>query len=163
MIDFDPQELQSVLRTFDEFGNTVNDPKIRRKAFNKAAQIVKKAAQSKVKDSQKPHYRYNGSVKTTYYPGNLRKSLKRLPFRKTPDVFVGPVLRNKRAGKEVGRNARTAEGYYAAMSRGKESNADKFRRQVLEAGLIQSSAKAIESAKKEIIKQIEKLKQKTGT
>ena len=162
MIDVNQQELQSVLNSFSEFGKTINDPKIRRKAVNKAAQVVKRASQSEVKDSRQPHSRISGGVRYTYYPGNLRKSIKRLPFRKSADVFVGPLLRNKNAGTDIGRNARTALGYYAAMSRGKGSNADKFRRQVLEAGLAKSAGKALESAKKEVLKQIENLKRKTG-
>jgi hypothetical protein len=150
MIDVDEQQLLSIQKNFQELGKSINDRYIRRRAFLKAAQIVKKGVQSKIKDSKRPHYRQDVGRKITYYPGNLRKSIKRLQFRRSPDVFVGPLLRNRKAGASVGKSAGTAEGYYAAMSRGVNSDADKFDREVLTPGVASSSASAIEAAKKEV-------------
>lgn len=48
---------------------------------------------------RKPHHRYMNGVKiATYYPGNLARSIKVLPFKRTSDVFVGP----QRAGRGQG-------------------------------------------------------------
>lgn len=152
MIDVDRQQLLSIQQNFEKLGKTINDRYIRRRAFLKAAQVVKKGVQSKIKDSKRPHYRKDVGRKITYYPGNLRKSIKRLPFRRSPDVFVGPLLRNKRAGANVGKSAGTAEGYYAAMSRGVNSDAEKFEKEVLTPGIVSSSGKAIQVAKKEVEK-----------
>lgn len=156
MIDVDRQQLVSIQSNFEKLGKSINDRFIRRRAFLKAAQVVKKGVQSKITDSKRPHYRYYMGDRITYHPGNLRKSIKRLPFRRSPDVFVGPLLRNKRAGKNVGASAGTAEGYYAAMSRGANSDAEKFDREVLRPGIISSSAKAIQVAKKEVLKLMRK-------
>jgi len=176
----DERELEDILKSFDELGESISDPRFRRKAMLKAAQIVKRASQTFVKDSDKPHKRYStpkivkrrrakkgsGVVAATYYPGNLRLSIKRLPFRKTFRQFIGPSIykrkRVERKGMEIGRNAKTAIGYYAAMSRGKASTGDKFRREVMEAGLRSSAGRARQAARQEVEKQIRKEKRKTG-
>lgn len=54
--------------------------------------------------SDEPHSRYkNGQIDVTYQPGNLRRSFRVLKFRRSPALFVGPL---------VGPDG-SADGYYA--------------------------------------------------
>lgn len=163
----DEKDLKQILKAFDELQKSIKDPKMRRRVMRKPAKVVQKAAQSFVKDSGRTHHRYEKSYKkgkkvATYYSGNLRKSIKRLPLRRTPDVFVGPQIRRTKFEGEFGLTARKVDGYYAAMSRGKGSTALKFRSQVLEPGLTKSAAAALKAAQQAFSTELTKIKSKTG-
>ena len=78
--------------------------KERRKILRKAAKPLVQAAKDNIKSSDKPVHRYStgkvsqdikapkgsGTIIASYLPGNLKKAIKVLVFRKSPDVFVGP-------------------------------------------------------------------------
>lgn len=159
----DEKDLKRILKAFDVFTKRTKDPKMRRRVMRKPANVVKKAAQSFVRDSGRTHYRYlRGKKVATYYSGNLRKSIKRIPLRKTPDTFVGPVISRKNKSGDFGVSASRVDGYYASMSRGKGSTALKFRLQVLERGLNKSAAAALKAAQQAFATELTKIKSKTG-
>ena len=100
------------------------DKKERQAILKPAAKIVQSAAKNNIPDSDDVHFRYStaklfngvkapkgsGNVITTYHPGNLRRSIKTLIFRKSAAVFVGPKVSKSTGGEFKG--ART-DGYYA--------------------------------------------------
>lgn len=92
-------------------------------AFKDAGSILIAAIQGRAPVSDRPHYRYASSGRraapgkgkrvATYAPGNLRRSFKILPLRRTQAVFIGPkVAKGSASGTFVG--ART-DAFYAAM------------------------------------------------
>ena len=97
--------------------------KASKEAFQQAGGILIAAIQGRAPVSDRPHHRYapgarraaNGAGKrvATYAPGNLRRSFKILPLRRTLAVFVGPkVAKGNATGSFVG--VRT-DAYYAGM------------------------------------------------
>jgi|18_taG_2_1085343.scaffolds.fasta_scaffold05869_5 HK97 gp10 family phage protein len=102
--------------------------KTKRKMLRKAAKPLINAARNNIGDSNEPHYRYKtskasnklrapkgkGNVVAVYHPGNLRKSIKALTFRKSSDIFVGPRVAKRGSGGHYGKGSRV-DGYYAAM------------------------------------------------
>lgn len=74
------------------------------KALTKyAAEPMLAAAKLKAPKSSKVHYRYKNGERIAYRPGNLKRSIRFLPFRKTRAVFIGPTLGA----------AAAADGYYS--------------------------------------------------
>ena len=71
------------------------------KPLRESAKILVKEARSNIPKSSKVHHRYStakvvgkirapkgfGKIVATYYPGNLRRSLRVLTFRKSKNVF----------------------------------------------------------------------------
>jgi len=102
--------------------------KTKRKMLRKAAKPLINAARNNIGDSNEPHYRYKtskasnklrapkgkGNVVAVYHPGNLRKSIKALTFRKSSDIFVGPRVAKRGSGGHYGKGSRV-DGYYDAM------------------------------------------------
>lgn len=102
--------------------------KEKRKVLRKAAKPLIQAARNNIGDSDEPHYRYktskassnikapkgSGNVIAVYHPGNLRKSIRALTFRKSSDIFVGPKLAKRGSGGHYGKG-NTVDGYYAAF------------------------------------------------
>lgn len=100
-------------------------PKERKKMLLPAAKVFQKEVRSNIPVSKKAHHRYNtakllGSLRApknsvkpeaTYEPGNLRRAIQILLFRKSPDLFVGPKV-NKSGSKGVFAGRRV-DGYYA--------------------------------------------------
>lgn len=83
-----------------------------RQAFGQAAPVLISAIQGRAPESEGPHSRYSGGkIKATYYPGNLRRSFRKLIFRQSPAVFVGPRLDKSGSGGEY-KGSRT-DAYYA--------------------------------------------------
>lgn len=98
----------------------------RKKVLRKAAKPLIKAAKSNIPKSFKPHYRYKtskatnkirapkgkGKIIATYYPGNLRRYILAMSFRRSGDIFVGPRVakRGRGSGQFKGRRV---DGYYA--------------------------------------------------
>lgn len=175
-VQIDNRQLEEIVKGLDRIQNQFSDKKTRRRIMRKPANIVKKAAQNEVKDSKRIHYRYStpkivkrrrakkgsGIVVAAYYPGNLRKSIKRLLFRRSFREFVGPKIRRGSSKGVFGLNATKVDGYYAAMSRGRNSTADKFRKQVMEPGLRKSASRALQAAEEAVEKEIQKAKRQTG-
>lgn len=109
---------QQVDATFKRLERALVDysEKDRKRITRKAAQKVAVAARRNpgFSDSKKPHYRGRGNTRIKYNPGNLRRSLKVLSFRRTNDAFIGPQFA-KRKAKEYGGVGQPVDGYYAAM------------------------------------------------
>lgn len=82
-----------------------------RASLREGAKVLVKAAKEKAPVSEKVHYLYsNGRAVATYYPRNLRNSIRTLTFRSSGAVFVGPILGKGKRG--VFKGNRT-DGYYA--------------------------------------------------
>lgn len=87
--------------------------KERKKILRLAAKPVVKAIKSKVKVGSKPHRRYlkDGSLAAVYHPGNLRRSVRTLTFKKSKNVFVGPKLGKSGSSTGVFKGNKV-DGYY---------------------------------------------------
>lgn len=99
--------------------------KERQKILKQSAKILQKAAKANIPQSDEQHFRYStnkiskslktpkglGNVVAVYNPGNLRRSIRTLVFRRSDSVFVGPKLAKKRS-YGVFRGGRV-DGYYA--------------------------------------------------
>lgn len=91
-----------------------------------AAKPLMDAAKNNISDSDEIHFRYKpnkgqkkkgkgkGRIVGAYHPGNLRRSITRLRFRKSNSVFVGPRLKKGQAAFGEFKGAKV-DGYYAAM------------------------------------------------
>ena len=83
-----------------------------RAALRSGAKPLIASARAKAPQSDELHHRYLGGKKVaTYHPGNLRRSIRALTFRRSGAVFVGPRL-NKSTGDFKGNRV---DGYYAHM------------------------------------------------
>jgi HK97 gp10 family phage protein len=83
------------------------------KAFKIAAKPLIEEIQRRAPVSDEPHKRYlSGQVVATYYPGNLKRSIKTLIFRRSAAVFVGPKMSQDSKGEF--RSSKT-DGYYAHL------------------------------------------------
>ena len=126
--------------------------KDRRRISRKAAQKIAVAARRNpgFSDSKYPHYRYNGSQRITYNPGNLRRSMGVVSLRRTQDAFVGPRFARRRA-TEYGGAGQPVDGYYAAMLFG---SALAFRNKVLIPALQRGRSAALQILQRETAKAI---------
>lgn len=112
------KKLESILKEFES--------KEVKKILGKAARPTRKAARALVKDAKKPVKRYpvsngkrkpkgQGKVIAIYNPGNLRRSIKILRFRRSRmAVFVGPEV-GKKSSNEYGKTGQPVDGWYAHM------------------------------------------------
>lgn len=168
------QGTEETLRKLDEIQKSITDRKLRRRVMRKPANTVVKAARPRVWKGKKLHYRYStpkvvkkrrakkgsGVIVAAYLPGNLRKSIKRLNFRKSAREFIGPRLSKRGKSKGVfGLNATKVDGYYARFLKGSEAA---FRRTFLEPALTQNAGKILKQAEEAIDKELKKLETKTG-
>lgn len=110
--------LRSLVKHFDK--------DTQKKILTPAANFLIKTIKSNIKDSSKPHFRYGtpklnesirapkgkGKVVATYYPGNLRKSITKLRFRRSSGIWVGPKV-NKREPSGAFGKGRRVDGWYA--------------------------------------------------
>lgn len=86
--------------------------------LRKAAAPVRKTARALApkREGNRPNPRYSkgGGIVAVYHPGNLRRSMQSLSFRKSEDIFVGPKFGKKKA-KDYGRVGDPVDAYYAQM------------------------------------------------
>jgi hypothetical protein len=94
-------------------------------AFKQASPILISAIQGRAAESEKAHYRYStpkinnklrapngmGRIVATYMPGNLKRSIKTLIFRRSAAIFVGPKLDKQGSGGTFAGGR--VDGYYA--------------------------------------------------
>ena len=169
----DERELREVLKALDNIQESITDNKLRRKVMRKPAKIVVDAARPGIPKSKKIHYRYStpkvisrrrakkgsGVIIAAYVPGNLRKAIKRLNFRKTFREYIWPKLKKGNTKGVFGLSATKVDGYYAAMMAGSEK---KFRERFLEPPLRQNASRILKTAEQELDKELDKLKRQTG-
>lgn len=109
---------KDLIRTTKKLEKLLNEfeSKEVKKILRKSAAPLRKAARSNIKDAETPVKRYSGGkVVAIYNPGNLRRSIKILTFRRSKfAVFVGPQV-GKASSKEYGRPGQPVDGYYAHM------------------------------------------------
>lgn len=103
-------EIDDLVRKIYAISN--NAKKESQAAFRIAAKPLIAEIQARAPVSNEEHDRYlGGKVVATYKPGNLRRSIKALTFRRSSAVFVGPKL-NKGGSTGTFSGNRT-DGYYA--------------------------------------------------
>jgi len=106
-------DLNRVITTLQKLAPTVR--KAGKADLNEAAKILESEVKVRTPVGEKNHSRYptregrkagkgSGKVIATYKPGNLKKAMQRLNFRRSPAAFVGPQLRKE-----------NPDGYYAHM------------------------------------------------
>lgn len=112
-------ELNTLIRKLEGIADAAK--RDRDRVLNEAAGPLKSAISGRAPMSDKPHSRYStpkiagkirapkgsGVIKATYQPGNLKKSVQTLRFRRSKAVFIGPKVRRS-AGQ-------MPDGYYAHM------------------------------------------------
>lgn len=113
-------ELNTLIRRLD--GLSPAAKRDRDRILTEAAGPLRSAIAGRAPQSDKPHNRYStpkisgklrapkgrGVIAATYQPGNLRKSINTLRFRRSKAVFIGPKVDKRGSG-------RGADGYYAHM------------------------------------------------
>jgi hypothetical protein len=83
-----------------------------RKILKPAGEVVAQEIQRKTPVSRRRHYRYaDGDRVATYYPGNLRRSIRDLDLRRTNAVFIGPKLGSSKGTFSGAR----VDGWYAQI------------------------------------------------
>lgn len=103
-IGIDSSEIREAVRRMNEIPGYID--RERKNLLKYAAEPFLEAAKQKVPRSGKSHKRYkNGKVVAEYKPGNLRRSLRFLPLRRTKSVVIGPLLQKSGSGG--------VDGYYA--------------------------------------------------
>lgn len=95
-------------------------------------------------------------IAAAYVPGNLRKSLKTLVFRRSPAVFVGPK-QGGRAREVHGTTSANADGYYAQMIYG---SAAAFQARVLIPALRAGRSAALRKAEEIVPKIVERARKR---
>lgn len=112
-------ELNTLIRKLDGLSGATK--RERDRVLMEAAGPLRSAIAGRAPQSDKPHSRYStpkisgklrapkgmGRIVATYQPGNLRKSVQTLRFRRSKAVFIGPKVR--RSGGQM------PDGYYAHM------------------------------------------------
>lgn len=87
-------------------------------ALRRGAAPLVTAAKANAPQHDKPHHRYkDGRIVATYYPGNLRRSIRVLPLRRAKAaVLIGPKLASLGGGSSEGQfKGQRVDGYYAHM------------------------------------------------
>ena len=107
------KNLDEIVRSFRRI-NKCASKKDKRKALGRAAKPLIAEARALAPVSKRPHKRKAGDRVVTYMPGNLRKSIKVLPLRKSNNrIFVGPKVARKKGADTYGVSASTVDAYYA--------------------------------------------------
>ena len=110
-------DVKAILKTLKQL--PIDVKKERKRILRKAAKPMVASAQQKapvLRTRRRVTVTLKGGEKVTYYPGNLRLSLKTLEFRKSQAVFVGPkVVKRRRGGEEYGKSRGKVDAFYAAM------------------------------------------------
>ena len=74
----------------------------RKKVLGRAATAIQQGVRSEAPYSLKSHYmKDDGGTTKKVHPGNLRRSIQIFTYRRSWDVFVGPIARKSFKGKNV--------------------------------------------------------------
>lgn len=120
------KEVKTAIKKLKALGKEL-EVKERKKILRKAAKPLLAAAKGNIKDNKKPVHRYStgkvsnsikapkglGTVIATYLPGNLKKAIKILTFRKSSNIFVGPRLQKRNRKGTFGGSDKKVDGWYA--------------------------------------------------
>lgn len=113
------KEIREVMKTLNSIPKEALSVKERKKAMRKAAKPLIQAAQTKapvLRGRRKVTVTLKDGSNVTYYPGNLKLSIKEIALRKSSSVFVGPkITKRRKAGDEYGKSRSKVDAYYAAM------------------------------------------------
>jgi len=162
------RDLRETIAAINEVPKGFTDAKIR-SALRHALKPVLETARALTPKGKKIHYRYEykykgskraakgkGKVVGVYRPGNLRKSLSIMTFKKAKQsLFVGPTMKG---GVYTDRKKLT-DGYYAAMVFG---SALAFKKRVTEKALTQNTEQVSARFFSKVVRIIEDIKIKTG-
>jgi hypothetical protein len=174
MAELKLEGLNKTLKKLDQIQKGISERKTRRQIMRKPAKVVVDAAKPAIPTSSKIHYRYNtpklikgrrakkgsGVIVAAYVPGNLRKSIKRLNFRRSAKEWIGPKLSKRGAGKDVfGLNETKVDGYYATFI---AKGAANFRRRFLEPALAAKANEVLKLTELAVDKELGRLTNKTG-
>jgi len=112
------KELDEVIKRFQQIGKKVGKMNVTKELQQASRPLVVHARSNvRIKKDNKPHDRYNkdGEVVATYYPGNLKRSIKFLDHMAGPvTVFVGPeVGRYSKKGTTGNFKDMRVDGWYA--------------------------------------------------
>lgn len=113
-----PQTLQDEVNVLVKKLHTIADRAKRKStsALRRGAAPIVSAAKANAPQSNEPHHRYkDGRKVATYYPGNLRRSIRVLPLRRTKSaVLIGPKLARSSGGPAEGDfRGQKVDGWYA--------------------------------------------------
>lgn len=98
------EEINDLIR---KLGKVADNAKVEsRRALGEGAKPLIAAIQAKAPVSPAPHFRYKNGVAIEYKPGNLRRSIRKLVFRRSSAIFVGPKVDKSGTGS-------MPDGYYA--------------------------------------------------
>lgn len=126
---------------------TVFSKRDRKGLLVKASAVVRKELRMSTKVGSRKHYRYAKGTKITYYPGNLRRSMKRLvSLKRSASVFVGPEFGGRKGVTEYGRTAANTDGYYYGMAYG---SVNRYRNELLLPAAKRSEAASIAAFEKD--------------
>lgn len=113
------RKLKSLSKKFDKKGQ--------QRLLKKGAKIIQKSIKANSPTSGDTHYRYqtsklnknkraakgSGNIVAAYDPGNFKRAIKTMLFRRSSGVFVGPrIAKGNRTGTFSGNKV---DGYYAHM------------------------------------------------
>lgn len=90
------KDIQRVVQKLKRLPLKYQDRELKKILRRNAKPLVVRA-KANIPKAAKPVHRYkNGKIVATYKPGNLRRSIRVLPLRRTKAVFVGPVTGGNR-------------------------------------------------------------------
>ena len=114
------RDLEQIMKTLRSIPKDALSTKERKKALRKASKPLIAAAQAKapvMRGRRKAAVTLENGDRLTYYPGNLRISIKEISLsRGGASVFIGPKVNKKRkGGDEYGKTRGKVDAFYAAM------------------------------------------------
>lgn len=85
------QDVEKIIRTLNKLDKTFNAKEIK-KIQNKSGAPLIKEMKKNIPKSKEPHHRKDssGNIVATYYPGNLRRSIRRLNIKGAYYSWYGP-------------------------------------------------------------------------
>lgn len=160
------EEINVLVRTLKELGKEAQ--KAGKGALKDASGILVSAIKARVPQSTRKHSRYKPEFKragpgygekvATYSPGNLKRSIKTLLFRRSKAVFVGANLAKGAVSGNFAGNR--TDAYYAGMvNSGTKKMAGKY---FVESAEVAAGAQTLRFATELLRREVDKFIQKKG-
>ena len=127
---------EALAARFDQLRRQVATQKEQQQILSAGAAPIVNKSKTLIPKSREKHYYYRRGEKIEIMPGNLRKSM-RLYRQRDGNVSIGPK-RLKKAPKQMGADAKTASGFYAAAL---YKSASRFRQDATERAASATQAK----------------------